>query len=226
MRFTSSPGTYWRCCAKSRAKPMCGERCIPCTYPSITCLAISSILLICCNTRGSSNEAADMRAFGAREGIIRCRLFQATESTGSREPTRTTYHGRLARACCFVVAKNRISQILHRSHGQDARDTTRGYKNPQPALTVLAGVLRGGGLGSGNFLDQPIHDLVRAHAGGLRAEAGMDAVAENGVGHLDDVFGGHMHPAMKDGAGLAGQYQINAGAGAGAPLHQIIDIRL
>src|SRR5258706_2227083 len=84
----------------------------------------------------------------------------------------------------------------------------------------ICGRLRRFGFGAGDFLEQAIDHLVAGHSGGFGAEGGENAVPQYGVRHLYDVFGGHVDAALEDGAGFAGEDQVDAGARAGAPLHQ------
>ncbi len=74
-----------------------------------------------------------------------------------------------------------------------------------------------------NLSKQSVDDFVGAHARGFGGEGGEDAVAEDGVGDFLDVFGGDVDAAVEDGAGFSGEDEVDAGAGAGAPLDEIVD---
>src|SRR5258706_11154427 len=72
-------------------------------------------------------------------------------------------------------------------------------------------------------VDQLFDQVVALDAFGFGVEVGDDAVTQHGGSDLADVFGADVIATLQQRAGLAGEDQVLAGAGAGAPADVIVD---
>src|SRR2546421_12580115 len=74
-----------------------------------------------------------------------------------------------------------------------------------------------------DFFEEPQDNVLGAHAFGLSLKIGAEAVAEDGDGNFFDVVDGHAEAAVHRGKGFAAVDEILAGAGAGAPIDELLD---
>src|SRR5207244_9918839 len=74
-----------------------------------------------------------------------------------------------------------------------------------------------------DLFQQAQDHILGRHAFGLSLEISTEAVAKDGDGDFFDIIDGDAKAAVHGGEGLAAVDEVLAGAGAGAPIDELLD---